>query len=355
MGEADRDALRLDFDRRLMLQFRGTAITSDGGLIAYWELDDALSLTDTGADALADARTGKNGRHLLVGLLRQSVFGRLAGYEDVNDADRLCPLPRRPKDGQNRATTSGIWGMSNQTLLRREGPMRISAVAVLGTLVILAATSAQGGPIASRPALVALLGGPGTLENFEAFNVALGSAVGIDCAVLSSTAICNGQGPGLVVPGVSFTFGSGGGQWDGAGYFGSPSKEILSGVPAGQPLVIDFASSVGAFGVDLRAFSGFGATANAQIFGPDDTTLIGTLAGITLSSSGVPVFAGWSDAAGIGRVSLTQTGLAWSPIIDNLEFGNIGSVAVPEPGSFLLLLIGLAGLTAARRRRKAMS
>ncbi len=92
-GEADRGALRLDFDRRLMLQFRGSAITSDGGLLAYRELDDALSLTDTGADALADARTGKNGRHLLVGLMRQSVFGRLAGYEDVNDADRLCRDP----------------------------------------------------------------------------------------------------------------------------------------------------------------------------------------------------------------------------------------------------------------------
>ena len=83
-GEADRGALRLDFDRRLILQFRGSAITSDGGLLAYRELDETLSLTYTGADALADPRTGKNGRHLLVGLLRQSVFGRLAGYEDVN-------------------------------------------------------------------------------------------------------------------------------------------------------------------------------------------------------------------------------------------------------------------------------
>jgi hypothetical protein len=92
-GEADRGALRLDFDRRLMLQFRGSAITSDGGLLAYRELDDALGLTNTGSDALADARTDKNGRHLLVGLLRQSVFGRLAGYKDVNDADRLCRDP----------------------------------------------------------------------------------------------------------------------------------------------------------------------------------------------------------------------------------------------------------------------
>ena len=92
-GEAGRGALKLGFDRRLVLQFRGSVITSDGGLLVYRELDDTLGLTDTGADTLADARTGKNGRHLLVGLLRQSVFGRLAGYEDVNDAEQLCRDP----------------------------------------------------------------------------------------------------------------------------------------------------------------------------------------------------------------------------------------------------------------------
>jgi Transposase DDE domain group 1 len=92
-GEADKGALRLDFDRRLLLQFHGSVITSDAGLLAYRELDDTLRLTDTGADTLADVRTGKNGRHWLAGLLRQSVFGRLAGYEDVNDAERLCRDP----------------------------------------------------------------------------------------------------------------------------------------------------------------------------------------------------------------------------------------------------------------------
>src|SRR6478672_5432240 len=93
MGEAGIEALRLDFDRRLMLQFRGSVITSDGGLLAYRELDDALALTASAGERLAEARTGKNRRHFLVGLLRQSVFGRLAGYEDVNDADRLCRDP----------------------------------------------------------------------------------------------------------------------------------------------------------------------------------------------------------------------------------------------------------------------
>jgi Transposase DDE domain group 1 len=88
-GESKSEALRLDFDRRLLLRFHGSTITSDAGPLAYRDLDDALNLTDTGAETLADARTGKNGRHRPAGLLRQSVFGRLDGYEDVNDAARL--------------------------------------------------------------------------------------------------------------------------------------------------------------------------------------------------------------------------------------------------------------------------
>jgi hypothetical protein len=58
-------------------------------------------LTDTGANT----RTGKNGRHRPARLLRQSVFGRLAGYEDVNDAARLSPRPGDAMGGGDRATT----------------------------------------------------------------------------------------------------------------------------------------------------------------------------------------------------------------------------------------------------------
>ena len=88
-GKSNGEEFRLDFDRRLTLQFRGSVVTSDAGLLAYRELDDALGLSETAGERLADARTGKNGRHALVGMLRQAVFGRLAGYEDVNDAERL--------------------------------------------------------------------------------------------------------------------------------------------------------------------------------------------------------------------------------------------------------------------------
>jgi hypothetical protein len=91
-GEA-REPLRVAFDRRLKLEFHGARITSDGGLLAYRELDDALGLTVTGVSTLAEGRRGRNIRHRLLGLLRQAVYGRLAGYEDVNDAERLARDP----------------------------------------------------------------------------------------------------------------------------------------------------------------------------------------------------------------------------------------------------------------------
>jgi hypothetical protein len=81
MGEAQAPPLRIAFDRRLKFEFHGTRITSDGGLLAYRELDDALDLTTVGKSALAEGRRGKNTQHRPLGLLRQAVYGRLAGYE----------------------------------------------------------------------------------------------------------------------------------------------------------------------------------------------------------------------------------------------------------------------------------
>jgi hypothetical protein len=117
-----------------MLRFHGSAITSDCGLLAYRELDDVLALTTRGGERLAEARTGRNRRHLLVGLLRQSVFGRLAGYEDVNDADRLCrdPAMRWVVGGQapmSRAASASQMGRFETEWLTR--PANLAALADL--------------------------------------------------------------------------------------------------------------------------------------------------------------------------------------------------------------------------------
>ena len=125
-GEADDGALRVDFDRRLRLEFHGSRITSDAGLLAYRELDDALGLFDLPGTTLSECRRGKNTRHLMTGLFRQSVFGRLAGYEDVNDADRLAhdPAMRAVVDRgglDRRAASTSQMGRLETVWLTSEG------------------------------------------------------------------------------------------------------------------------------------------------------------------------------------------------------------------------------------------
>jgi hypothetical protein len=133
-GGSKSEALRLDFDRRLLLQFRGSVITSDGGLLAYRELDDVLGLTTSGGGRLAEARTGKNRRHRLVGLLRQSVFGRLAGYEDVNDAERLCHDPAMRWVVGDRAITGVAASASQMSRFETEWLARPENLATLADL-----------------------------------------------------------------------------------------------------------------------------------------------------------------------------------------------------------------------------
>ena len=116
MGDAKMDDLRVGFDSRLKLRFCGSKVTSDAGLLAYRELDEALGLTEMGKDILTDSRSGTNKQHQLLPLLRQSIYSRLAGYEDVNDAERLAVDPamrhvvggRAAQADKEAASTSGV-------------------------------------------------------------------------------------------------------------------------------------------------------------------------------------------------------------------------------------------------------
>jgi len=128
MGDAKNDDLRVGFDSRLKLKFLGSQLTADAGLLAYRELDETLGLTEMAQDSLRDSRVGSNKQHGLSPLLRQSIYGRLAGDDDVNDADRLCVDPamrhvvggRASQPEKQAASTSEVGRFETEILSTKE-------------------------------------------------------------------------------------------------------------------------------------------------------------------------------------------------------------------------------------------
>jgi hypothetical protein len=93
MGEKQNQPFQLSFNSSLKVDFQGSRVTSDGGLLLVRELDERLGLSELIREHLTDGRRGKNTQLPLPDLLRQSIYSRLAGYEDVNDAERLAQDP----------------------------------------------------------------------------------------------------------------------------------------------------------------------------------------------------------------------------------------------------------------------
>src|SRR5271167_3502482 len=92
VGETQKRPFQLSFNSSLRVEFQGARVTSDGGLIVVRELDERLGFGERIGRDLTDGR-GKNTQLPLTDLVRQSVYSRLAGYEDVNDAERLSQDP----------------------------------------------------------------------------------------------------------------------------------------------------------------------------------------------------------------------------------------------------------------------
>jgi len=92
VGETQNRPFELSFNSSLEVDFEGSRVSSDGGLVLVRELDERLGFGELIARHLADPR-GKNSQLPLADLLRQSVYSRQAGYEDLNDAERLSQDP----------------------------------------------------------------------------------------------------------------------------------------------------------------------------------------------------------------------------------------------------------------------
>ncbi len=108
MGDATSGPIRLSFNPQLRVEFRGATVTSDAGLLLPRELDERLGLSALIERHLSDPRTGCNRQFPLPDLFCQSIYSRLAGYEDTNDAERLAEDPtfRMHRDGDR--SISGI-------------------------------------------------------------------------------------------------------------------------------------------------------------------------------------------------------------------------------------------------------
>jgi hypothetical protein len=109
MAHPQGERVSVGFTRHLKLEFHGAKVTSDAGLLAYRDLDDALVLFDGIPSLFHDPRTGRNTQHSLTPLLRQSIYSRLAGYDDVNDGTRLSvdPVMRAITGNQSQKQAAG--------------------------------------------------------------------------------------------------------------------------------------------------------------------------------------------------------------------------------------------------------
>jgi Transposase DDE domain group 1 len=134
LGESENAGLKLQFDGHLRLEFRGAKVTTDAGLLAVRELDAVMGLTDMAGDFICEARTGRNVQHELAGLLRQSVYARLAGYEDVNDQEALTRDPamraivgRRALE-RNAASAQTVSRFETETLATEQNIDALSSI-----------------------------------------------------------------------------------------------------------------------------------------------------------------------------------------------------------------------------------
>ena len=134
MGELQHEAFQFTFNGFLKVEFQGSRVTSDAGLIPVRELDDRLWLATLISEPLNDSRHGSTMQFSMVNLLRQPVYSWLAAYEDLNDAVRVSADPTLRLSGSPKlwdrgaALTSTLHWFETDRLTQEENRNGLMAV-----------------------------------------------------------------------------------------------------------------------------------------------------------------------------------------------------------------------------------
>ena len=126
MGDGEKASLRLQFNPKVRLAFHGATITTDAGLLAFREFDDALGLTEIAEDYLQESRTGRNILHHLVPLLRQSIYTKRGticfvekGFPSERRIEPSCVSPYPPSE-RNRLMVSRVFLRDRSSITQGE-------------------------------------------------------------------------------------------------------------------------------------------------------------------------------------------------------------------------------------------
>ena len=73
-GEAQKKAIRPDFNRSIFIDFAGAKITSDAGFLLMWEVDHKFDIIQSGCKLLKDTRSISHKKHSFEQMIRQRVY-----------------------------------------------------------------------------------------------------------------------------------------------------------------------------------------------------------------------------------------------------------------------------------------
>jgi len=172
-----------------------------------------------------------------------------------------------------------------------------------------------------------------TTESFETYVLSPGGAENLNITYLDENAISAGlngpQGPNLVLDGCIYACNAGSIQWNDAGYYGQPSRDILANSGDGQ-MIMKYDVAVQSVSLTLHAFDGFADNTTINVY-DSNGALIHTSAGIAVPNSAPVAFS--FSAPDIRSMTIQSNVYSWGTMIDNHVFGSAGGPTLSKAGS----------------------